>query len=247
MSMKVTYDIDGPVGRITLANPPTNTLTHPAFADEEEMARFLAAPSLKAVIVAGEGRHFSAGADLDSLRAQARDAAGLAEALGRGKALLDRIRFAPVPVIAAIRGSCLGAGLEIALACHFRVAAESAMLGFPESEQGLIPGLAGTLADSVRRGALVRLVLSGGLVSGQEALALGLVDRAVPVRAVEREARALADSLTGRRSAELVHAAMASIGNAGRMPRDEALRRETELFCELARRQASAGQGGGAV
>lgn len=241
MAMNVTYSSDGPVGRVTLSNPPSNTLTHPAFADGKELARFLTMPELKAVIVSGAGRHFCAGADLAALRAQARDTAGLAEALAEGKALLDLIRFAPVPVIAAIRGSCLGAGLEIALACHFRVAAATAMLGFPESELGLIPGLAGTLAESVRRGALVRLVLGGGMVSGTEALGLGLVDRAVPVRDVEREAGALAESLTGRRAAELVHAAMTSVHNASRMPREDALRRETELFCGLARQQADAG------
>jgi len=241
MAMKVTYNTDGPVGRITLSNPPSNTLTHPAFADEQELARYLATPALKAVIVSGAGRHFCAGADLAALRAQARDTAGLAEALARGKAVLDLIRFAPVPVIAAIRGSCLGAGLEIALACHFRVAAATAMLGFPESDHGLIPGLAGTLAESVRRGALVRLVLGGGMVNGTEALGMGLVDRAVPVRDVEREAVALAESLIGRRSADLVHAAMTSIHNGSRMPREEALRRETELFCGLAKRQAAHG------
>jgi enoyl-CoA hydratase/carnithine racemase len=234
--MKIEYAIADAIGTITLSNPPYNTLTHPVFTVPDELDAFLRTPALKGVIVRGAGRHFCGGADFSALAEQARDIRGLGRALDTGKMLLDALTYGPVPVVAAIRGSCLGAGLEIALACHFRVAAGSAMIGFPESEHGLMPGLGGTLTQSVvSRPSLMRLVLTAEMVRGEEALERGLVDRCITTSEVESRARLLLDSLVGRRSAEQVHAIMSSIANGVRMPRAEAIRRETELFCSLAR------------
>ncbi len=233
--MRTAYRRDGPIGHIVLQNPPNNTLPHPRFAEPGELQAFLGAAELKGVVVSGEGRHFSAGADLDTLKALARDPAALQQALDEGKGLLDIIRYAPVPVVAAVRGSCLGAGLEIALACHFRVAASSAMIGFPESEYGLIPGMSGTVEGELRRATRIRMVLSGEMIGAEEARERGIVDRVCAAPQVEREAEALLAQLVSRRSAALVHAAMNSVHNCARMGRREALLEESRLFCELVR------------
>jgi len=238
--MNVEYTIAEDIGTITLSNPPYNTLIDPAFADPGELRAFLGTPSLKGVIVRGAGRHFCGGADITALSTQAREIDRLGQALDSGKVLLDTLTYGPVPVVAAIRGSCLGAGLEIALACHFRIAATSAMMGFPESEHGLMPGFGGTLAHgSVGRSALVRMILTGEMIRGDEAYERGLVDRCVGSSTVESEAHNLLASLVARRSPAQVHAIMASIANGMRLPRPEALRRETELFCSLARQLES--------
>ncbi|MBD3239730.1 MAG: hypothetical protein GF331_04030 [Chitinivibrionales bacterium] len=234
--MHIRYEIDGHTGIITFANPPYNTLTDPAFEDPARLQSFFDTPSLKAVLVRGEGRHFCGGADLEAIRAQAAAPEAFAERLNAGKALLEQIACAPLPVVAAIRGSCLGAGLEIALACHFRVAAESALLGFPETGHQLIPGFGGTLAgDSVPRRELIGLVLSAEMIRGDEALGRGLVDRCCAASQVEQTARALLDSMVARRPVRVIRAAMESLANGRRLSRHDALLRETELFCTLAR------------
>lgn len=234
--MRIDYTVQGGIGRISLVNPPHNTLTRPDFADPGELRTFLEEPTLRAVIVAGAGRHFSAGADVGELRRQAARPRELARALDRGKFLLDMISGATVPVLALIRGSCLGAGLEIALACHFRFAAATAMIGFPETEHGLMPGLGGSVfAAEIPRGALVELILSGRLIGAPEALTLGLVDRVAPAAELEKMAANYLDALTAGRPPRLIRAVMEAVHNGRRLPVGEALRRETELFCRVVR------------
>jgi enoyl-CoA hydratase/carnithine racemase len=240
--MQIEYRTEGAVGFVTLVNPPQNTLPHPRFADPGALGRFLQTPELKGVVLSGKGRHFCGGADLDSLRVLAQDPMRLQESLDEGKMLLDLIRFAPVPVVAAVRGSCLGAGLEIALACHFRVAATGAMLGFPEAEHGLIPGMSGTVEGAVGRATRIRMVLSGEMIGAEEARERGIIDTICPSPGVEEAAVDLIASLTGRRSSTLVHAAMNSMHNAVRCSRAEALAEESRLFCELVRNAPAQGE-----
>ena len=231
----------GDLGHVVLDHPPANALQDPVFVDPSRLAAFLATPGLRGVVVTGAGRHFCGGADLEALRQRLPDAASLSAALDRGKALLALLSDAPVPVVAAVRGQCLGAGLEIALACHARVAADGAMVGFPEVSLGLLPGLGGTVGDGepLSRRARLDLVLSGRLVGAEEARGLGLVDRVVPSGEVAEAAEALLRTWTDGRSPLLVRSVLEALRNARRLPRSEALRRETELFLALAREVAS--------
>jgi len=239
--MDVRLERQGDLGRIVLDRPPGNALDDPVFVDPGRLEDFLSGEGLRGVVLTGAGRHFCAGADLEALQRRLPDAATLARALDAGKVLLDRIREAPVPVVAAISGQCLGAGLEIALACHARVAASGAMLGFPESELGLMPGLGGTLetGNGLSRSRRLEWILTGRLIGPEEALEWGLVDRVVPSGRQEEEARTLIARWVGERTPRQVRAILESVGNAWRLPRAEALRRETELFLELAREVAS--------
>jgi enoyl-CoA hydratase/carnithine racemase len=246
--MKLVYSAEGGVGRIELRNPPHNSLVSPAFEDPARLAAFLARDDLKAAIVVGHGRHFSTGADLDDLAARiSGDTAAFGALLAAGKSALDAIRYSEIPVVAAIRGSCLGAGLEIALACHFRVASANALLGFPEAERGLMPGLGGTLVGGVRapRGAVIELLLSGRMIRGEEAVSLGLVDAAVPTADVASRAEDLVGRLVAGRTRSQIRRVMTAVHNAERLPRDEALAAETRLFVELAAEVGARGAGGG--
>jgi len=245
--LRLVLSADGWLGRVTLVNPPANVLDRPDFADAGALEAFFDTPGLKAAIVAGDGRHFSAGADPAALRDARRETFPIsAEALDLGKRALQASADAPVPVLACIRGSCLGAGLEIALACHFRLASRNAMLGFPESERGLLPGLGGTSMATrlIGRAAAIDLILSGRLIRGEEAAELGLVDGCCRQGELESGSVERLRALTEGRSCEQIRSIMTSINNSRRLPLADALREESRLFCALAR-SARGEQAGG--
>lgn len=235
--MKILYSIKDSIGQIILSNPPYNYLPEPEFENPETLLEFLSREELRGVIVSGQGKHFCAGADMERLAELVKNRSALEQAMEKGKQLLDIIRYAAVPVVAAVQGSCLGGGMEIALACHFRFAAKSAMFGFPESQKLLMPGLGGTVfsQDAVARRHVVELVVSGKMIGAEEALAIGLVDKCCSVRDVEQEAGRFLDLMTAERPHALIRSIMRSIHNARTLPLADALRRETELFCEAAR------------
>ena len=235
MNLVFTPGADG-IGTLVLSNPPHNAFDQPRFAERSELERILGHPGQKALILRGEGRHFSHGADPERLREQLRDPAFQREMDG-GKELLALLADAPVPTLALVRGGCLGAGLEIALCCHFRFAASSALFGFPEVGLGLIPGFGGPLfLDGVAtRRAAVDLLLSGRMIGAAEARGLGIVDRVCPAKALDGNVRDYLNGLVGKRTVSQVRAVMESIRNARRLPLAEALRRETELFMGVAR------------
>jgi len=230
-----TPGADG-IGTLVLSNPPHNSFDQPRFAQRSELEQVLDHPGQKALILRGEGRHFSHGADPEKLREQLRDP-GFHHEMDRGKELLALVADAPVPTLALVRGGCLGAGLEIALCCHFRFAASSALFGFPEVELGLVPGFGGPLfLDGVAtRRTAIDLLLSGRMIGATEAHALGIVDRVCPGAALEQNTRDFLHGLVGKRTVSQVRAVMESIRNARRLPLADALRRETELFLKVAR------------
>lgn len=237
--MTIQYATNQNIGLITLDQTPYNQLESPLFADPEELREFLAQPHLKGIIIQGRGRHFSAGADRQVLAKQLREPHLLGEKINQGKALLRMIHEAELPIVAVIKGSCLGAGLEIALACHFRFAAPSAMLGFPETDLQLMPGFGGTFFGSTvsERRILIDLMLSAKLISAEEALQIGLIDRIYPAKTLLNEARRYLNRLTEKRPAHLIRAVMQAIHNSGRMSMEEALQSETALFIHVAQKR----------
>lgn len=235
--MKILYSIENSIGHIVLSNPPYNYLTEPEFEKPDTLREFLSREELKGAVVSGQGKHFCAGASMEHLAEMAKNVSGLKQSMEKGKQLLDIIRYATVPVVAAIRGSCLGGGLEIALACHFRFAAKSAMFGFPESQQLIMPGLGGTIypQEIVPRRHLIELTVSGKLIGAREALDMGIIDRCCKGMDIADEARKYLGQLTDGRPPALIRSIMSSIHNARTLPLEEALRRETELFCACAK------------
>ena len=141
------------------------------------------------VILTGAGRAFVAGADIAELADQTAQAAR-ARAV-RGQAIFRRFETSPKPVIAAVNGFALGGGCELAMACHVRIASDTAKFGQPEVKLGLIPGYGGTqrLPRLVGRGRAMHLLLTGETIDAAEALRIGLVDRGVAAAELPGAAR----------------------------------------------------------
>ena len=147
---------------------------------------------LRGVIVRGAGeKSFVAGADikefLELTGSQGR------EMSDKGQAIFERIESCPIPVVAAVHGYALGAGCELAMACHLRVAGERARFGQPEVKLGLIPGYGGTqrLVELIGRTKALELLLTADMIDAEEALRLGLVNYVVPAGEELAKAREL--------------------------------------------------------
>jgi enoyl-CoA hydratase len=192
---------DGAVAVVTVNRPKVlNALNSPTI---DELRRTVLAlkhdDSVRVVIITGAGdKAFIAGADINELAAQS-PVGGRDHAM-RGQHVLDLIENLGKPVIAAINGYALGGGCELAMACTLRLAADTAKLGQPEINLGLMPGYAGTqrLARLVGRGRALELLLTGDQIPAQEAHRIGLVNRVVPAAELMSAARALAAALAAK-------------------------------------------------
>ena len=168
------YALDGEVGVITLNSPPVNALSA-GVRDGLALgvAQALADPGAKSIVIICEGRTFIAGADITEFGGAS-----------KGASLLDvqnAIENATKPAVAAIHGTALGGGLEVALTCHYRVAVPSAKCGLPEVALGLLPGAGGTqrLPRIVGAAKALEMMTSGAHVPAPQCLAMGLVDELV--------------------------------------------------------------------
>jgi enoyl-CoA hydratase len=175
------------VALVRLNRPPMNPLSQAMLAALRDVASDLAGDTgVKAVVIAGSDKAFAAGADIDEFGDQ--DAAAR---IGQGfRAAFDAVESIPRPVIAAIRGYALGGGLELAMACDLRVAADNSRVGQPEILLGIIPGAGGTvrLPRLVGPGRAKEMIFSGRQVRAEEAHGIGLVDKVVPSDEVEHTA-----------------------------------------------------------
>lgn len=195
------------------------------------------APEIRGIILTGDGeKAFIAGADIKELSALDRQQAF---ALARkGQELFKSIEDCPKPVIAAVNGFALGGGCELAMACHMRLATESAKFGQPEVNLGIIPGYGGTqrLAQLVGRGKAMELILTGDLIGAQEAKTLGLVNHVVANR---EELLALARKIMGKIAAKAPVAVANSIKsiNAGYSFEGAGYEAEANLFADCATTQ----------
>jgi len=178
-----------------------NALSHATVAELSAAIDELGSdPKVRCIILTGAGeKAFVAGADINELRAIESANRG-AEFAAWGQEILFKIENLPKPVICAINGYALGGGCELAMACDIRLAADSAMLGQPEINLGLIPGYGGTqrLPRLVGKGRAKWLVLSGDKISAQEALRIGLVDVVVPAAELMDKARELARKIAAK-------------------------------------------------
>lgn len=206
----------GPVRRITVNRPDKLNALNAATLDALREAFEQAArdPEIRAVLLTGAGsKAFVAGADIAEM-ADLRATDGRDFSL-RGQKLMRTIETLPKPVIAMVNGFALGGGLELAMACHLRIAADTAKLGQPEINLGLIPGFGGSqrLLRLAGRAATLELCLLGAPVTAERALQLGIVNRVVPAAELEAEAEKLAAQLAA--SAPLALRATLDIVNVG--------------------------------
>jgi enoyl-CoA hydratase/carnithine racemase len=220
---------------VTLSDPPDNRITiHVLRGLDEALDRFEEDAGLDLLLLQGSKTCFSKGFDLSALGSGATKLE-LRKSLVLSNALFSRLARCPKPTIAAINGACLGGGLELALACHFRLCSDRARLGLPEIWIKLVPGLGG--ADRLRRligdAKALEMVALGDLVTPEDALRVNLVNRVFP-RAE------FADRVNGFVKALLMaecHAlqwAIRLIGSGGAYRAEENIGLGRDAFAELA-------------
>jgi enoyl-CoA hydratase len=199
----------------------------------EIFAGVAARRDLRAVVLSGAGPDFCAGTDVGELAGL--DEPGARRKAERGQEVCDSIELCGTPVIAAVRGAAAGGGCELALACHLRVAASDARFGLPETGLGVIPAYGGTrrLARATGPGRALAAMLAGEEVAADEALRLGLVNRVVPPERLPAEAEALARAIIETSAPLAVRACLEAVTRGARLPFEEALRLEAELFARL--------------
>ena len=194
----LSMEMTGHVMVATLSRPPVNALNEALIERLDDVLDKVAANGSVCVLhIRSDQKAFSAGADLalmQSCFATPEGPDAMITVLRHMQALFARIESAPVVTLAEIGGAAVGGGLELALACDLRIAAAEAKLGLTEARLGLLPGAGGTqrLTRLCGRGLANRLILGGDVITGAEALELGIVQWACPRAQLIDRARELA-------------------------------------------------------
>ena len=194
----ILTEVRGRTGLATIHRPQALNALNGAVMGEliEALEAFDADPAIGAMVITGDERAFSAGADIKELS----DASAIDMLLRDSISRWDRLRRLHKPLIAAVSGWCLGGGNELAMACDMIVASETARFGQPEINIGVIPGAGGTqrLTRAVGKAIAMEMILNNRLLSAEEAAQYGLVNRVVPVERCLEEALALANEIAAR-------------------------------------------------
>ena len=186
----------------------------------DRMVDFQNHPSVKVIVLTGSGdKAFVAGADISEFSSFEPQQA---EALARhgNQVLFDFIAQLEKPVIAAINGYALGGGLELAMACHLRIAAQHAKMGLPEVSLGVIPGYGGTqrLPALIGKGNAMEMILTGDMIGADKALQMGLINQVVPAEKLLEATITLAERLM-KNSPNSIKCAIKSINSADGTPK----------------------------
>jgi enoyl-CoA hydratase len=222
------------IATITIARPPANALSSgllrelSAVLDEIE-------PNLdiRVIVIHGEGRFFSAGADIKEFTTVT-SSEGFSNLGKFGQDLFDRMEKFPKPIIAAIHGAALGGGLELAMACHIRLVSDTAKLGLPELQLGLIPGFAGTqrLPKYVGASRAAEMLFTSEPITGTEAVQYGLANHAYSDAEVLEQAYKLAGKIA-KKSPGSIKASIELLNYAKTEEFYEGAKRESELFGQV--------------
>ncbi|HET9160958.1 MAG TPA: enoyl-CoA hydratase-related protein [Caulobacteraceae bacterium] len=219
---------------VTLTRPQVANAINTAMGESllEIWTQVAADPSVRAVVMTGEGKAFCAGADLKERNGMTdqvwADQHLIFEAMARAQLSIA------VPLIAAVNGAAMGGGAEMMLACDFALASPRARFGLPEAKLGFIPGLGGPalLARAVGERAALELLTSGRYIEAEEAVRLGLVSRICPAETLLDEALALAGQIAA--NAPLAVKALKRVVRAGvSMPLDRAMEMELSEYNRL--------------
>lgn len=217
---------DGYVALLRLNRPDNLNAWNQQMRDElrDAVASLVADDTLRVAVVTGTGRAFSAGEDVRGMK-------GLIDLGTRGfrrvvrdiHNVFDELEAIEVPVIAAINGVAAGGGLELALSCDFRFAADTAKFGFPENNVGLIPGSGGCsrLVRQIGLSRAKRLVMTGEMISAAQALAIGLVDEVYPSGQLMEQAWQFAQRLAAK-APQALGIAKVVLNNCARVDPDTA-------------------------
>lgn len=188
-------------------SPPANALSAAMLDDiAYRLDEIEKDSSIKVIILKGEGKFFSAGADIKEFTSlqQKDDYQALAE---KGQNLFNRIEQFNIPIMASVHGAALGGGLELAMACHIRIVTEQAKLGLPELNLGIIPGFAGTqrLPQYVGMAKAYEMILSGEPITGKKAFSYGLANQVVPEEELDTTVIELARKIAAKSKPTINH------------------------------------------
>src|SRR5271156_4959350 len=228
----ILFEIREPLAVVTLNRPKVlNALNRATFTElETAFTELAASESVRAILLTGAGeKAFAAGADIQELAAiSATDGQRLA---ARGQRIFGLIENCGKPVIACINGFALGGGCELAMACTVRLASETAKLGQPEVKLGLLPGYGGSqrLPRLIGKGAALKLLLTGEIISAAEAFRLGLVDEVVAPSELLQRGEQLALAMAANAPLAIRHT-IAAVHAGYDLPLRQALDLEASLF-----------------
>ncbi|MDC3412584.1 enoyl-CoA hydratase [Aquibacillus sp. 3ASR75-11] len=203
----LNYEMSNHVATITLNSPPANALSSTIMQGLSDILDQIEKdPSIKAIVLKGEGKFFSAGADIKEFTTlqQSSDYQSLAK---KGQDLFNRVENFHIPIIASIHGAALGGGLELAMACHIRIVTETAKLGLPELTLGIIPGFAGTqrLPQYVGTAKAYEMILLGEPITGKQAADWGLANTATSEDELAATTQLLAQKITEKSGPSIRH------------------------------------------
>ena len=215
----VIWEQEGSVLTLTLNRPERlnafNTVMFSEIGDAVEAVS--QAPDIRVVVFTGAGRAFCSGADLTDVSDYHSDAEGdrLAQGIMQAQSVFDKVEALPKPTVAAVNGHAVGAGLQLGLACDFRIVARGARLGLSDVKIGIIPALGATtrLPRLIGIARTKELIMTGELVSAEEAVEFGLVNALVERDSLNEAVKDLAEKLTSR--APLAMAAAKRLLNSG--------------------------------
>jgi len=196
----IICDIKDRIAILQINNPPANELSSKVINELSNTLDLLAGrKDVKVIIITGKGRVFCTGVDIKEI-AEINSTSDSQEFRLRGRGLIKKMLNSQKPLIAAINNVCLGGGLELAMACHIRIATVNARLGLPEITFGILPGFGGIklLKGLVGRGKAIEMILAGEKMLAKDMKGIGLVNHVVPGNRLITEAKKAANKIAGK-------------------------------------------------
>ncbi|QBP40716.1 enoyl-CoA hydratase [Paenisporosarcina antarctica] len=227
----LSWTVENYVAKVTINRPPANALSRALIVEVNELMNAVEHDdSVRVIVLHGEGRFFSAGADIKefTLINTGEEFTALSAS---GQEIFERLERFSKPVIASIHGAALGGGLELAMSCHMRIVSNNAKLGLPELQLGLIPGFAGTqrLPRLVGIPKAAEMLLTSDTISGEEAVQWGLANRAYAEEEVLAKSMELATKIA-KKSPVAMKAAIEMLQYAKSYAYDEGVKAEAQSF-----------------
>lgn len=223
---------EGYLATLTINRPSKLNALNKATIQElhDALTQLDAEASIKAIILTGSGeKAFVAGADISEFAHFSIEEGAQLAALGQ-EILFDFVENMKTPVIAAVNGFALGGGLELAMACHFRIASDNAKMGLPEVTLGVIPGYGGTqrLPQLVGKGRAMEMIMTAGMIDAETAKSYGLVNHVVPQAELLEFTKDIASKITKNSPVAISYAIKAV--NAGLIDTKEGFKTEIKSF-----------------
>lgn len=237
--MQIETSFEAGIARIRLAAPPLNILTRAVMAElRQALASLANRAELRVLVLLAEGKHFSAGAAVEEHLPPEHE-----QMIPEFAETIRALYHFPTPMIAAVRGRCLGGGFELVQAADIVVAGEGAQFGVPEIQLGVLPPAAcGLLPVLTTPQVAAELIYTGDAMGAADALAAGLVRRVVPDDAVDDEALALAGRMA-RHSAAALRRAKRALRSAYSARVEHAVHRAVEVYLHDLMKTADAVEG----